>query len=108
MPTPEVPVKIEVRPDEFKVPESLKSEIQAIETNIKTNVQTDNQGSPVVTTGSTQSAKIQIPGDTTTLVAQAKGSITSALTWLAMFLLRMLKKKEAAGVPDTDANNDSE
>lgn len=89
-------------PTSPKVPESLKNELQAIETNQQAKVQINPQGQPVITQSpgqnQTQNVKIQIPGDTATLASQAKGSITNALTWLAKFLLRLLAKQQVKNV----------
>jgi len=103
--SPETQPKVEVVPTDFKVPENLSSEIEAIETNTKTNVQVNSQGQVVFTPANSQSAKIQLPGDDKTLLKQAKGSITNAFTWLARFLLRMKAKKEMEGVVDHADNN---
>jgi len=104
MPTPENPVLIE-HPEEVKIPENLQNEIQAIETNAKVSVQVNNHGQPVISPS--QSATIQVPtGNQATLIAQAKGSVNNAMTWLAMFLLRIFAKKELRGVKVNNADND--
>jgi len=102
MPTPENPLITE-RPESPIVSETLQ---QAGITSTPTNVKPvqDNNGKPMFVTPATQSAKIQIPGDQKTLIAQAKGSVNNALTWLAKFLLRMMKKKELEGEKENDAN----
>ncbi|GEM_PF-6125416 len=102
MPTPENPVITEHQ-EEFKVPENLKSEITAIETNVKTNIQVDNHGQPVITRSDKQSLslrdKIQLP-DRATWLQKAKGSINDAITWLAKYLLRKDDKQKYANSND--------
>lgn len=94
--------EVQERPDEFNVPNELKSEMKAIETNAKTNISVNSSGQPVITTGNAQSAKIQLPGDKKSLIAKTKGSITNAATWLYAYLLRMFLKKEANASPGSE------
>lgn len=82
----------EVKNEEIKLPEHLKKDgIEAVETAFKANVKGDD-GS-VVTQPSGTGASFNPPADPETLTAWAKGPITSALTWLANFWLRMFKKQ---------------
>ena len=95
MPTPEIPLdqKVTERPEGPNFSETLQQAgIQSTPANVKPVV--NDQGQQMITTPATQGAKIQIPGDKTSLIAQAKGSVTNAATWLAKFLLRMIEKKE--------------
>jgi hypothetical protein len=93
MPTPENPLEVSERAEEFIIPESLQqSGLKTAPANI-TPVN-DNKGNPITQTPA-QSAKIQIPGDRSTLLKKAKGSITDAATWLARFFLRLIKKQNA-------------
>lgn len=76
---------------EVPLPESLRQEgIEAVETAAAANVKDDGQIQTQPSTTGQQS--ITIPSDQQTLAGQAKGSITNAVTWLAAFWLRMIKK----------------
>ncbi len=110
--TPEIPrpePKIEERPEEFIVPETLQqgqtSGIQVVQKNFKSQV-TDDQGKPIIQVPSTQVITITPPSDMTTLSAQAKGSTTSSLTWLAAFWLRIIKKAMHFGWKIAGRQND--
>lgn len=92
MPTPEIP-RINDRQEEFNVPESLKSEIQAIETNPKSTITADGGGQPVISQ-TPQDVKIQLPGDEKALWQIAKRSINDALSWLARFTIRIMDIKK--------------
>lgn len=76
---------------EIKLPQHLVDEgLEAVETAAQANVKDDGQIQvQPATTGQTT---ITIPSDQATLTGIAKGSITNAVTWLAAFWLRMIKK----------------
>lgn len=82
----------EVRNEEIELPKHLKQGgVEAVETAFKANVKGDDGSTLTQPTGS--GAAMNPPADTKTLMAWAKGPITSALTWLANFWLRMFKKQ---------------
>lgn len=84
-----LPKEIQATPDSPTIPEHIEKTGVSVPPTTFTAQVTDNSGQPVITpTAST----IQIPADQTTLTSQSKGSITSSLTWLAAFWLRMIKK----------------
>lgn len=83
---PELEVK--AVPEEIELPKHL-SELKAVETAYKATVQ---DGGVQLTTPSGSGATITVPADQKTLIEMAKGSITSAATWLAAFWLRIIKK----------------
>jgi hypothetical protein len=88
---PEVPL-VQERPEEFVIPETLKqSGVQVVQKTFKAQVK-DNKGQPLIQTLPTQVITVQPPYDQTTLTSQSKGSISSSLTWLAAFWLRIIKK----------------
>ena len=94
MPTPEIPIVTE-RPENPVISESLQqSGVSATPTNVKPVV--NDKGQPMISTGSPGSAKIQLPSDQTTLLAQAKGSVGNAVTWLAKVLMRLIAKQKYA------------
>jgi len=99
MPTPENPIITE-HPEGPNFSENLTQQtgVQPVPTQVKPVF--DNQGNPLISTPTSQSAKIQIPGNRQTLLAKARGSITDAATWLARFFLRIIAKQ------NTDATND--
>ncbi len=77
---------------EFIVPETLKqSGVKVVQKTFKAQV-SDGKGKPLIQTPPTQVITVTPPSDTTTLTSWSKGSITSSLTWLGAFWLRMLKK----------------
>ena len=78
-------------PEEIELPEHLKKDgITAIETAYKANVQ--DGGQALTQTPQNQKVTITLPSDPKTLTTLSKGSITSAVTWLAMFWLRAIKR----------------
>jgi hypothetical protein len=87
----EVP-QIQERQEEFIVNENLQtSGVKVVQKNFKSQI-TNNSGQPVVTTPPTQVVSVTPPYDDTTLLAQSKGDVSSSLTWLAGFWLRVIKK----------------
>jgi hypothetical protein len=98
MPTPEA-----VNPEVPQIQEINKeAEMPASEELISTgsqpviknfNVQVkDDKGQPMIQTPPVQVITVQPPYDDTTLTKQSKGSITSSLTWLSAFWIRVIKK----------------
>jgi len=82
----------EVRDEEIKLPKDLENQgIKAVETAFKANVKGDDGSVIAQPTGIASS--FSPPADPQTLMTWAKGPITSALTWLAAFWLRMFKKQ---------------
>ncbi len=51
----------------------------------------DDKGAPLIQTPQS-SVTITLPSDEVSLKTLSKGSITSAITWFALFWLRMVKK----------------
>ncbi len=95
MPTPEIPIDKQIveRPTEIASETLQQAGIQSTPANVQPVV--NDQGQPIIKTPATQGGKIQIPSDTTSLAAQAKGSVTNAITWLAKFFLRLIAKQNA-------------
>lgn len=88
---PEAPMVSE-RQEEFIVPETLQSSgVKVVQKNFKAQVK-NNQGQPVISTPPTQIISVTPPSDDATLLAWSKGDTTSAMTWLAAFWLRIIKK----------------
>lgn len=91
IPRPEVP-QVQERQEEFIVPETLQgSGIKVVQKNFKAQVK-DDKGQAVVQTPPTQVISVTPPADDATLASQAKGSVSSSLTWLATFWIRVIKK----------------
>ena len=53
---------------------------------------TDDKGRPLIQTPQTQSVTVQIPANQSQLDTWAKGSPDNALTWFAVFWIRIIKK----------------
>lgn len=94
--TPEIlrpePQVQEVKEAEFIVPETLsQSGVKVVQKNFTAQVKND-KGQPLIQTPPTQVITVAPPADDTTLTGWSKGSITSSLTWLGMFWIRVIKK----------------
>lgn len=92
--TPEIEKQpqVEARPEEFIVPETLQQAgVKVVQKTFKAQVK-DDKGQPLIQTPPTQVVNITPPASQPTLTSWAKGPITSSLTWLGAFWLRILKK----------------
>lgn len=93
--TPEIPrsePQIVERPEEFIVPETLQqSGVKVVQKTFKAQVN-DGKGKPIIQTPPAQVITVQPPADQTTLTTWSKGSVSSSVTWLAAFWLRIIKK----------------
>ena len=88
---PEVP-EVSERREEFIMPETLQqSGMKVVQKNFKAQVN-DDKGAPLIQTPPTQVITVQPPSGQAILIQQAKGSVSSSLTWLAAFWLRVIKK----------------
>jgi len=77
---------------EFVVPETLlQSGVKVVQKTFKAQV-SDNNGVSVIQTPPAQVITITPPADNTTLTTWSKGSISSSLTWLAAFWIKIVKK----------------
>ncbi len=77
---------------EFIVPENLQQPgFKVVQKNFTAQVKND-QGQPLIQTPPTQVITVTPPADDTTLTNWSKGSVTSSLTWLGMFWMRVIKK----------------
>lgn len=91
IPRPEAP-QVTERQEEFVVPETLQqSGVQVVQKNFKPQIK-DDHGMPLTQTPPAKVITVTPPSDTETLTTQAKGDITSSITWLAAFWLRIIKK----------------
>ena len=92
IPRPGEPQVQEVKEAEFIVPETLnQSGVKVVQKSFTAQVK-DDKGQPLIQTPPTQVITVQPPADDTTLTTWSKGSITSSLTWLGMFWIRVIKK----------------
>lgn len=97
MATPEIPLAKdqiqEINKDaEFVVDENLsKSGVKTVQKVFQAQVK-DDSGQPVVQTPPTQVVSVQPPYDQVTLTTQAKGPVSSSLTWFSAFWVRVIKK----------------
>ena len=77
---------------EFIVPETLKqSGVQVVQKTFKAQVK-DDKGQSLIQTPPTQFIAVTPPADSTTLTTWSKGSVSSSLTWLGAFWMRVIKK----------------
>jgi hypothetical protein len=77
---------------EFIVPETLlKTGMQPVQKTFKAQVN-DGKGKPIIQTPPTQVITVTPPADDTTLTSWSKGSVSSSLTWLGAFWIRVIKK----------------
>jgi hypothetical protein len=77
---------------EFIVPETLQQNgIGVVQKNFKAQVNDDN-GKPLIQTPPTQVVSVSPPESEETLKLQAKGSVSSSLTWLSAFWIRVIKR----------------
>lgn len=85
--------QIKERAEEFIVPETLQQStgVKVVQKNFTAQVR-DDKGQGIIQTPPAQVISVNPPADTTTLTAWSKGPITSSITWLGMFWLRILKK----------------
>lgn len=75
-----------------EIPEHIeKGGVASVPTQVTAQV-TDDAGNQVLTTPTTQAVTITLPATQDQLIGQSKGKITEALTWLATYWLRMVKK----------------
>ncbi len=65
--------------------------IKVIQKTFKAQVR-DDKGAPLIQTPPAQVITITPPASQTVLASWAKGSVSSSLTWLAAFWLRVIKK----------------
>lgn len=88
---PEAPQIVE-RQEEFIVPENLQSTgVKVVQKTFKAQTN-DDKGSPLIQTPLSQVISVTPPADDKTLVTQSNGSVSSSLTWLATFWIRVIKK----------------
>lgn len=90
---PSVPEAVTQIPEGPEIPKYIeKAGVSVRPSQPNFQVKGDN-GQTLVQTPSTQSISIQVPSDDATLTAWAtKGSTSDAITWLAAFWLRLIKK----------------
>jgi hypothetical protein len=97
MPTPEtiqeVPQIKEINTEaEMPASEELHSSgSQVVLKNFTAQIKND-KGQPLIQTPPTQVITVQPPYDPATLTSQSKGSISTSLTWLSAFWIRVIKK----------------
>ncbi len=83
---------VQERAEEFIVDETLKNAGgQVVQKTFKAQVK-DDKGTPIIQTPPAQVITITPPASQAVLTKQSKGSITSSLTWLGAFWLRIIKK----------------
>lgn len=87
----EIP-RVQERPDEASPLNIEKKEVVTpVPAQFKKQVISDT-GQPLIQSPATKVVTIQLPADSVQLTSLAKGSVGDAITWLAAFWLRMIKK----------------
>jgi hypothetical protein len=72
-------------------PEVERAGVKPVATQFQGQVR-DDSGKPLIQTPQSQQVTITLPTDQESLVTLSKGSVVNAVTWLAHFWLRMIKK----------------
>jgi hypothetical protein len=78
--TPEIPPEIERGAGVSKPQDDFTAQVS------------DDSGKPLIQTPQTQTVTVQIPATQTQLDTWAKGPIENAITWFAVFWIRIIKK----------------
>lgn len=82
----EVPTVPEISPDIER-----STGVKVVQKTFTAQVKGD-KGQPLIQATPTQVISVSPPANQTTLVSWAKGPITSSLSWLGMFWIRIIKK----------------
>ncbi len=84
---------VKERPTDVEIPPELERGgiVQRVQSQFKSQV-TDDKGNPLIQTPQTQTVTIQIPASQQQLEDWAKGNPDNALTWFAVFWIRLIKK----------------
>jgi hypothetical protein len=84
---------VQERPQTMEIPPEVEraTGVKPVQTQITAKV-TDDAGKPMMQSPATQTITITLPASTEQLDIWAKGSPNEALTWLAGFWLRLVKK----------------
>jgi hypothetical protein len=89
---PSLPEGMTEVPETPEIPSHMESAgVTSVPTQFTQKV-TDDTGQALTQSPSTQQVTITLPADPTTLVNWTKGTPASALTWLGLFWVRMVKK----------------
>ena len=82
---------IKERPTDLEIPPELErgGHIKQVQSQFKAQV-TDDSGKPLIKTP--QTVTIQIPATQTQLDTWSKGDSENAITWFAVFWIRLIKK----------------
>lgn len=109
MSTPEIKQDTEIgQPEQIVtvIPESINTipreveaatGVKATPTQITAQVIDDTTGKPMMQSPATQSITVTLPATTEQLTVWSKGSPSEALTWLAGYWLRLVKKAALFG-----------
>ena len=87
---PEIEGVIRERQEEIP-PEVERAGLKPRQTQFTAQV-TDDKGQPLIQTPQTKVVTIKVPATQTQLDTWAKGPIENALTWFAVFWIRLIKK----------------
>ena len=84
---------VKERPTDFEIPPELErgGHVQPIPSQFQAKVSDDN-GKPLIQTPQAKSVTIQIPATQGELESWSKGDSENAITWFAVFWIRLIKK----------------
>ena len=90
--TPEQPL-VKERPTDMEIPPELErgGVVRQIPSQFKAQV-SDDSGKPLIRTPQTQTVTINVPAAQSQLEDWSKGNPDNALTWFAVFWIRLIKK----------------
>ena len=109
IPKPQVSQEVTERKEEFIVPEKLQQAVpgmKVVKKNFTAQVKGDN-GQSLIQTPPAQVVTVPPPAGQMTLATWAKGPITSSVSWLGMFWIRIIKKALHFGWNVTSGENNT-
>ena len=84
---------VKERPTDFEIPPELErgGHLQPVPSQFQAKV-TDDSGKPLIQTSQAKTVTIQIPASQKELESWSKGDSENAITWFAVFWIRLIKK----------------
>lgn len=84
---------VKERPTEVEIPPELErgGTVRRVQSQFKAQV-TDDSGKPLIQTPQTKTVMIQVPATQKQLEDWSKGDPENAITWFAVFWIRLIKK----------------
>jgi hypothetical protein len=84
---------VKERPTDIEIPPELErgGQVQSVPSQFQAKV-TDDNGKPLIHTPQAKTVTIQIPASQGELESWSKGNSENAITWFAVFWIRLIKK----------------